>query len=59
MSFAPWAYKDRRSFPGVLGNALDCDIVVSNFETQSRYYVHFMINTLRKDVHSLVSLSMG
>ena len=26
---------------GVVANVLDCDIVVSDFEFQSRYYVHF------------------
>ena len=30
----------------VVANVLDCDIVVSEFEHQSRYYVHFWTNTL-------------
>ena len=29
---------------------LDCGIVVSEFELQSRYYVHFRTNTLVKDM---------
>ena len=33
---------------GVVGNALDCNIVVSEFELQSCYHVHFRTNTLWK-----------
>ena len=29
-------------------NVLDCDIVVSDFELQTHYHVHFRTNTLRK-----------
>ena len=35
-------------------NVLDCDIAVTEFEPQSRYYVHF-----RKDMNPLVPLAMG
>ena len=31
-------------------NIFDCDIVGSEFEPQSRYYVHFRINTLEKSM---------
>ena len=32
----------------VVVNVLKCDIVVSEFEPQARYYVHFWINTPEK-----------
>ena len=35
---------------GVVANVLDCDIVVNGFKLQSRYYVHFWFNTLRKSM---------
>ena len=31
---------------GVVANVLNCDSVVSEFELQSCYYVHFWINNL-------------
>ena len=31
-----------------MANVLDCDIVVSEFELQSRYYLHFETNTTGK-----------
>ena len=34
--------------------AIDCGIVVSEFEHQSRYYVHFQTNTLGKGMKSLI-----
>ena len=33
---------------GKVANVLECDIIVSDFEIQSRYYVHFWNNTLGK-----------
>ena len=33
---------------GVMVKAMDCGIVVSEFVLQSRYFVHFLANTLRK-----------
>ena len=33
---------------GVMVKAIDCRIVISEFELQSRYYVHFRANTLGK-----------
>ena len=33
---------------GVMAKAMDCGIVVSEFELQSRYYIHFRINDLEK-----------
>ena len=40
-------------------SALDCRIIVSEFELHSRYYIHFWTNTLGKDVNSLILLAMG
>ena len=37
----------------VVANVLDFDIVVNEFELQSRYYVHFRTNTLGKDINPL------
>ena len=34
--------------------ALACEIVVSEFEDQSRYYVHLRKNTLGKGMNSLI-----
>ena len=38
--------------------ALDCGIVVSEFELQSSYYVHFWTNTLGKIINSLILPAM-
>ena len=35
---------------GVVANVLSCNIVVSAFEFQSRYYIHFQTNTLGGNV---------
>ena len=37
-----------------MANVLDCGIVVSGFELQSRYYVHFWIYTLGKGMKLLI-----
>ena len=37
---------------------MDCEIVVSEFILQSRYYVHFWANTLRKGMNPLILLAM-
>ena len=44
---------------GVMIKALDCGIVVSEFEFQSSYNVHFPTNTLGKDMKSLTLPTMG
>ena len=44
---------------GVLVKAMDCGIVVSEFELQSRYYVHFRVNTLGKGMNVLILPTMG
>ena len=38
---------------------MNCGIVVSDFELQSRYYVHFRTNTLGKGMNSLILPAMG
>ena len=38
--------------------ALECGIVVREFELQSRYYVHFRTNTLGKGMNRLILPSM-
>ena len=35
-------------------NMLDCNIIVSKFEVQSRNYIHFQTNTIRKGMNSLI-----
>ena len=44
---------------GVMVTAMDCGIVVSEFVLQSRYYVHFWENTLRKGMNPLILPAMG
>ena len=47
-------------FPrGVMVKAIDCEIVVSEFVLQSRYYVHFRANTLGKGMNLLILPAMG
>ena len=41
---------------GVVANTLDWDIIVSEFEPQSRYYVQFQINTLETGMNSFISI---
>ena len=36
-----------RSPNGIVTNMLDCDIVVNEFELQTRYYIHFQTNTVK------------
>ena len=49
----------RRRHRGVMVNAMDCRIVVSEFELQSRNYVHFWTNTLGKGMNPLILPAMG
>ena len=39
--------------------AMDCGIVVSKFELQSQYDVHFQTNTPGKGIKPLILLAMG
>ena len=41
-------------FHGVVANIMDCDVVVSKFEFQSLYCIHFRTNTLGKDMDLLI-----
>ena len=43
---------------GVMVKALDCGIIVSMFELQLRYYVHFWTNTLGKGMNTLILPAM-
>ena len=43
----------------VMVKAMDCRIVVSEFELQSCYYVHFRANTLGKSMNPLILPAMG
>ena len=38
--------------------AMDCGIVINEFEFQSHYYVHFQVNTLGKGMNPLILPSM-
>ena len=38
----------------VVANALNCDILVSDFELQLRNYFHFQTNTLREGMNPLI-----
>ena len=44
---------------GVMVKATDCGIVVREFVLQSRYYVHFRVNTLGKGMNPLILPAMG
>ena len=39
---------------GVVANALNRDIVIREFKQQSRYYVHFRINSIGKGMDPLI-----
>ena len=43
---------------GVMVKAIDCGIVVREFVLQSRYYVHFLANTLGKSMNPLILPAM-
>ena len=44
---------------GVMVKSMDCKIVVNKLELQTRYYVYFLTDTLRKDMNLLIFPSMG
>ena len=44
---------------GVMVKVLDCGIVLSEFELQSRYYVYFQTNTLGKGMSLLILPPIG
>ena len=41
----------------VVANVLDCDIVVSEFKLELRYYVHFRTNIPGKGMNPFISTS--
>ena len=49
----------RRCPRGVIVKAMDCGIMVSAFVLQSRYYVHFLTNTLGKGMNPLILPAMS
>ena len=44
---------------GVMVKAMDCGIMIREFVLQSRYYIHFRANTLRKGMNPLILPAMG
>ena len=52
-------YTDYFTAGGVVVKALDCGIVIREFELQSRYYFHSRTNTLGKYVNLLILPAMG
>ena len=44
---------------GVVANVLDSDLVVSEFEFQSRYYIHFRTSALEKGMNLLLHPAMS
>ena len=52
--------KQKKGCPlGVMVKAMDCEIVVSEFELQLHYYIHFWTNTLGKGMNLLILPAMG
>ena len=52
--------RNGQGFPsGVMVKVMDYGIVVSEFELQSRYYIHFWPNTLGKGMNPLILPAMG
>ena len=47
------------TYHGVMAKAMDYGVIVSEFELQSRYYVHYWKNTLRKGMNLLILPGMG
>ena len=43
----------------VMVKAMDCGILVSELELQSRYYVHFRTNTRGKGMNPVILPAMG
>ena len=44
---------------GIMVKVMECGIVVSEFVLQSRYYVHFQVNTLGKGMNPHILQAMG
>ena len=62
-----WTSKFRRLYSkravgcprDVMAKVMDCRIIVTEFVLQSRYYVHFWVNTLGKGMKPLILPAMG
>ena len=52
-SLSKWFQLSQMVRVSIVAYVLDCDIVASEFEPQSRIYVHFCTNTLVKSMSSL------
>ena len=50
---------NRGNLCGVVANVEECDIVVSEFELQANYYVHFWTNILWKGMNLLIITGMS
>ena len=50
---------NRQRFHGAVANELNCDNSVSEIDLQSRYYVHFQTNTIRKGMNHSIHPAMG
>ena len=53
-----WIVTGRRTH-GVVANVLNCDIVVSEFELQSCFYVYIRTNTIGKYMNPIVLSAIG
>ena len=47
------------SYHGAVANVLDCAIVIGEFEFLSRYYAHFLTNTIGKDINPFIPSAMA
>ena len=47
------------SLYNIVTNVLDCNIMVSMFEFQSYYYIHFQTKTFGKGMNSLILPAIG
>ena len=53
-------YDKRQGIPhNEMAKVLDCELKVSEFALQSRYYVHFQTNTLGKGMNPLMTPDIG
>ena len=44
---------------GIMDKVLDCGFEVSKFELQLCYYIHFLTNTIGKNMNPLILSAMG
>ena len=41
---------------GLMANELNCDIIVTEFEHESHYYINFWTKNLKKGMNTLIKL---